>query len=282
MRGILCTVLYCTIALTSIRTTICADEVPFEPILVFNALRAAYGERIQDLFWDEGELCFTVRGTRIYWLGGRMLSRNHIPDSDSYDPILYKYPIGKMDTLPEVVPYPYNRSTDFLNALVGETVREITGSCEWVGFLKHRVYVHELCREPLERIDARLREAARESHEIREYVDNIKIIFSMDRRKVDGSDALSYHAYGLALDIVPRDYGGKQVYWRWSAAWRSGWDRIPLAERWQPPPAVIDAFEQEGFVWGGKWYHFDTIHFEYRPEIIILNRQQPTGGGVRE
>jgi hypothetical protein len=117
---------------------------------------------------------------------------------------------------------------------------------------------------------------------VAEYVDNIKIIFSMDRRKVDGSDALSYHAYGLALDIVPNDYGGKQVYWRWSAAWKSGWDRIPLTERWHPPSAVIDAFEQEGFVWGGKWYHFDNIHFEYRPEIIILNRQLQTGGGVRE
>jgi D-alanyl-D-alanine carboxypeptidase len=27
-------------------------------------------------------------------------------------------------------------------------------------------------------------------------------------------------------------------------------------------------FEQHGFIWGGKWYHYDTMHFEYRPEII--------------
>jgi len=22
-------------------------------------------------------------------------------------------------------------------------------------------------------------------------------------------------------------------------------------------------------VWGGKWYHYDTMHFEYRPEILM-------------
>jgi len=27
-------------------------------------------------------------------------------------------------------------------------------------------------------------------------------------------------------------------------------------------------FEHHGFIWGGKWWHFDTMHFEYRPEII--------------
>jgi hypothetical protein len=35
----------------------------------------------------------------------------------------------------------------------------------------------------------------------------------------------------------------------------------------------VAVFEREGFIWGGKWYHFDPIHFEYRPEL--------TGGGRR-
>jgi hypothetical protein len=21
-------------------------------------------------------------------------------------------------------------------------------------------------------------------------------------------------------------------------------------------------------VWGGRWYHYDTMHFEYRPELF--------------
>src|SRR5262245_1812136 len=27
-------------------------------------------------------------------------------------------------------------------------------------------------------------------------------------------------------------------------------------------------FEKYGFIWGGHWYHYDTMHFEYRPELL--------------
>ena len=41
-------------------------------------------------------------------------------------------------------------------------------------------------------------------------------------------------------------------------------------ERWRNrfPQAIVDAFEAEGFIWGGRWYHYDTMHFEYRPELF--------------
>jgi hypothetical protein len=35
---------------------------------------------------------------------------------------------------------------------------------------------------------------------------------------------------------------------------------------------VIKAFEDEGFIWGGKWEQYDNMHFEYRPEMHELNR----------
>ncbi len=31
----------------------------------------------------------------------------------------------------------------------------------------------------------------------------------------------------------------------------------------------IDIFERHGFIWGGRWYHFDTMRFEYRPELLL-------------
>ena len=37
--------------------------------------------------------------------------------------------------------------------------------------------------------------------------------------------------------------------------------------------AEVDAFEAEGFIWGGRWYHFDSLHFEYRPELIALAKR---------
>jgi hypothetical protein len=36
----------------------------------------------------------------------------------------------------------------------------------------------------------------------------------------------------------------------------------------QIPWPIILLFEKYGFIWGGKWHHFDTMHFEYRPELF--------------
>jgi hypothetical protein len=32
--------------------------------------------------------------------------------------------------------------------------------------------------------------------------------------------------------------------------------------------SLIKIFEKYGFIWGGKWNHYDTMHFEYRPELL--------------
>jgi hypothetical protein len=34
------------------------------------------------------------------------------------------------------------------------------------------------------------------------------------------------------------------------------------------PMEIVEIFEKHGFIWGGKWGHFDTMHFEYRPELL--------------
>ena len=36
----------------------------------------------------------------------------------------------------------------------------------------------------------------------------------------------------------------------------------------QIPMDIVRIFEKHGFIWGGKWYHYDTMHFEYRPELL--------------
>lgn len=75
-------------------------------------------------------------------------------------------------------------------------------------------------------------------------------------RAIAGTDRASAHAFGIAVDIDTR----VSDYWRWAkpgALWRN-----------RVPPEVVEAFESEGFIWGGRWYHFDTMHFEYRPELL--------------
>ncbi len=36
----------------------------------------------------------------------------------------------------------------------------------------------------------------------------------------------------------------------------------------QIPWPIVLVFEKNGFIWGGKWHHYDTMHFEYRPELL--------------
>jgi hypothetical protein len=32
---------------------------------------------------------------------------------------------------------------------------------------------------------------------------------------------------------------------------------------------IVEVFEKYGFIRGGKWYHYDTTHIEYRPELLL-------------
>ncbi len=78
-------------------------------------------------------------------------------------------------------------------------------------------------------------------------------------RHIAQSESLSAHAFGIAIDLNP-DHGD---YWQWSKN-----DKADMTRRKEFPAAIVEAFERHGFVWGGKWYHFDLMHFEYRPELL--------------
>jgi hypothetical protein len=77
-------------------------------------------------------------------------------------------------------------------------------------------------------------------------------------RAVAGSPVPSAHGWGIAIDINV----AQSDYWRWSGSL--------TAPRWKNriPIEIVRIFERHGFIWGGRWYHFDTMHFEYRPELL--------------
>jgi hypothetical protein len=79
-------------------------------------------------------------------------------------------------------------------------------------------------------------------------------------RAIAGTDRRSMHAYGAAIDISTKTTD----YWLWTQRKRSG----PIPYRNQVPYQIVQIFERHGFIWGGKWYHYDTMHFEYRPELL--------------
>jgi len=140
-----------------------------------------------------------------------------------------------------------------------------------IRFLGLAVQVHRLLREPLARIETRLTAARAVDPGLDAFLKTLGRLDGYNWRVIAGTQSRSNHAYGTALDVVPRSYGGKNPYWLWAPQGWDGWYRQAWKRAWQPHPAFVRAFEDEGFVWGGKWLLFDTIHFEYRPEILGLN-----------
>jgi hypothetical protein len=246
-----------------------------ENTLEIEAILASYGGMIQGVERTETDVVFTIRGQRIHYRDGKLLAEDQLPRSGEYTSLFYEYRTGQLEANPGYVPFPERRSSDFLDALFGRTDQEIRSSCRWVQLLGHRVYVQEVCAPALLEIDRSITNAARVSPEVDEFLRSIRVMYSMKRRQVSGTENMSYHSYGLAIDIIPRSYGGRHVYWRWSSVYLKDWDRIPFSQKWHPPQQVIDAFEKNGFVWGGKWYYFDNVHFEYRPEILYISGKNP-------
>ena len=83
-------------------------------------------------------------------------------------------------------------------------------------------------------------------------------------RAIAGTKRLSAHGYGIAIDIALK----RAHYWRNAAPQQDG----SYAYQNAIPMEVVRAFERHGFIWGGRWHHYDTMHFEYRPELTRAGR----------
>jgi hypothetical protein len=118
-----------------------------------------------------------------------------------------------------------------------------------VPFLGRTIRVHRKVAGPIANVDKRL---ARWKKRDARFL--LPLGGTVNDRKIAGTDRTSTHAYGIAIDLNPE----AAYYWRWE---KGGWKN-------RLPQEVVDAFEAEGFIWGGRWFHFDTMHFEYRPELF--------------
>lgn len=79
-------------------------------------------------------------------------------------------------------------------------------------------------------------------------------------RFISGTKRLSAHSFAIALDINIEYFN----YWKWDE--QQGKD---LDYRNKVSQELVEIFERHGFIWGGKWYHYDTGHFEFRPEFFV-------------
>jgi len=131
--------------------------------------------------------------------------------------------------------------------------------------------VHYSILEELSLVEEQILAAAKTDPQVQSWVNNISTMEGWNWRNIADMQSRSFHSYGAAVDILPKSLGGKETYWLWAIRKRADWWNVSYNERFHPPSAVIKAFEKYGFIWGGKWLFFDTMHFEYRPEIFILS-----------
>jgi len=264
-------------------------EIPAESRAekVFRAMAKAYPDRTGDVEFIDGDWTIMVYGERFFYAEGRMLSESMRDKANSYDPLpFYNYP----EELPPWTPptaeesermkeqekrrqaRPAKRSSQFYDALWRTHNRdESYEHVKQIRFLGHPVMVHYSILVQLSLVEEQISRLAKTNTAVRQWVSNIKSIDGWNWRNIAESESRSYHAYGAAIDFLPVSLGGLQTYWLWTSQHTPEWWTVSYAKRFQPPPEVIKAFESFGFIWGGKWRYFDTMHFEYRPEILAFN-----------
>lgn len=86
-------------------------------------------------------------------------------------------------------------------------------------------------------------------------------------RDIANTHRLSMHSFGMTIDVNAE----LTDYWQWDLIKEGrppNEDEI-LSYKNHLPLEIVSIFEKHGFIWGGKWQHYDTMHFEYRPELIL-------------
>jgi hypothetical protein len=255
--------------------------------LIMKALAQAYPGRIGAAEFRDGDWAVPIRETWYYYADGRLLPQELRSSAAEYDPQpFYLYPA---ELPPWVDPteeeserirsqaqqralHPPKRSHHFFDALWRAANRdESWDRVKSLRFLGRPIYVHYAILEELALVEERLLEEAKTNASLRQWINNIDLLDGWNWRAIAGTESRSFHSYGAALDLLPKSTGNLATYWLWTSGYKSDWWAVSYSQRLHPPEPVIKAFEAYGFVWGGKWSSYDTMHFEYRPEVFILN-----------
>ncbi len=195
-------------------------------------------------------------GTKMVYDDGRRKSfaeaLNH-PDIE--DMFRYSYPRGaaRYNRTPPVDFDPGRiRYEPLFKKMYGASASEVRKHLTSIKWFGQKVRVTKV-----NGVAARLRAVERDlasRPELKKYLTPVGGTFKW--RYIAGTKRLSVHSFGAAIDINVKH----SAYWRWSKGKYRYRNEIPLE--------IVKAFERHGFIWGGKWYHYDTMHFEYRPELL--------------
>lgn len=223
-------------------------------------LAAAYPGAVERI--DANTLILSDGGPPLEIDDGRKKSHaEKLAAADVEDSLSQIYPLGACAKPPAVDFEPGRiRNEALLKRLYGGTAKAVSQDLVTVDWFGERLRVTRKhgAADALKAVAADLSRHAG----LKRYLSPSAGTFNW--RPIAGAATLSVHSFGAAIDLNTEFAD----YWRWAGKASGG----ALLYRNRYPLDIVEIFERHGFIWGGRWYRFDTMHFEYRPELIAIAR----------
>ncbi len=204
---------------------------------------------------------------------------------DLYSQLLIPYPKGKPATPPIKNADPGRiRYVPFFQKMYGTTEEEVKKNLVEIPWLPKTLKGKESVNILVSKINGvdkifkslseELDQLVEKNPDFKKYLENPGGTFSW--RLIAGTNRPSAHSFGMTIDINVK-YSN---YWLWDYKKEHGLpidthiDESDIKSEDMPhyrntiPWDIVEIFERHHFIWGGKMYHYDTMHFEYRPELF--------------
>ncbi len=207
------------------------------------------------LIWKDGtKMIFDDREKKTY--------EKMIDSADLQDQLFQKYPLLKAFRTPALNEDPGRiRNEAFFRKMYGSTKEEVEKNLTEIIWLPKNVNI----KLKITRINGVAEKLQKISDELDNREDLLPYLVNsggtFNWRPIAETNRLSTHSFGIAIDINV----SKSDYWLWDTKGKK--DVLPVYKN-RIPLEIVEIFEKYGFIWGGKWFHYDTMHFEYRPELL--------------
>lgn len=226
-------------------------------------LMMAYPQYVVNVEKDSKEFVYIVMksGKKIIYDDKRKKSHEEkLSNPDLQDMLEQVYPLNYEGGLLDINNDPgRSRVYELLNEVYGGSQQKINSNLINVngGGGNYRFNKNNKAADSLKNALTQIFHGVKKSTTQGDYLFPINGTFNY--RHISGTGRLSPHAYGIALDLS----SNRSDYWKWASR-EAGEKRMKAY-----PKELVQIFEDNNFLWGGKWGHFDILHFEYRPEIIM-------------
>jgi hypothetical protein len=223
-------------------------------------LMSAYPDQM--LEFSNNQIVFCDSSRMLFDDGKEKSAEDLLKNPDIQDMFFYPYSKGEIGKPEKSRDAGRIRNDDFFKKMYGKTAAEVRKNLVEIVWCPKLVN-QKLLISAINGVDKHLAAISAELDKHSEWKEYLISAGTFNWREVRGGNRLSAHSFGIAIDLNTR-YSN---YWQWDCKCTS--ENVDLIYKNKIPYGIVDVFERHGFIWGGKWYHYDTMHFEYRPELLM-------------